>query len=80
MWDTKIGKAISRHFHAVEDEHSLRLKCRRCGHQTTFTVQAPLVYVLAECIHHLQHVHGYTGASGVWQGYLDALPDPQTPS
>lgn len=76
MWETKIGQAVGRHFHGYEDDHSLYLDCRRCGRTILFTAQAPLVYVLGEAIHHLQHVHGFPGAVAGWTGYLDDLPAP----
>ncbi len=80
MWETKIGKSIERHFRPAEDDHWLHLTCRRCNQPRHITAQTPLIYILAECIHHLQHVHGFPGAIGAWQGYLDALPAPENPS
>jgi len=80
MWETKIGRSIARHFTAQEDDHALVLWCRRCGFGWTMPGRSPLIYVLSEATHHLQHVHGFAGASGGWQGYLDALPAPQNPS
>ena len=80
MWETTIGKAIARHFTATEDDHFLRLDCQRCDTAMLMTAQTPLIYVLGEAVHHLQRAHGFPGAAGGWQGYLDALPAPQNPS
>lgn len=66
--------SIERHFDVDDSEDFLYLTCDRCGAELVFSSLTPHVYILGETIHHLQAIHGFPGAAGGWQGYLESIP------